>query len=72
MQEEIKEAGEDDEENEKGKLMTKEEREKGAVALRVYLSYANACGGFFVTIALFLAVIAQGKYDILITEVWVL
>ncbi len=52
--------------------MTKEEREKGAVALRVYLSYANACGGFFVTIALFLAVIAQGKYDILITEVWVL
>jgi hypothetical protein len=62
VEEEIKEAGEDDEEDEKGKLMTKEEREKGAVALRVYLSYAKACGYLFAVIALVLAVAAQGRY----------
>ena len=60
VEEEIKEAGEDEEENEKGKLMTKEEREKGAVALKVYLSYARACGYLYVIVALVLAVVAQG------------
>ena len=62
VEEEIKEAGEDDEEDEKGKLMTKEEREKGAVALRVYLSYAKACGYLYAVIVLVLAVAAQGRY----------
>ena len=61
VEEEIKEAGEDEEGDEKGKLITKEEREKGAVALRVYLSYAKACGYLYVVIALALAVVAQGK-----------
>ena len=63
MEEEIKEAEEDEEINEKGKLITKEEREKGAVALRVYLSYAKACGPLFVFIALFLAGVAQGRLN---------
>ncbi|XP_028395271.1 ATP-binding cassette sub-family C member 9-like [Dendronephthya gigantea] len=58
--EEIKEAEENEQADEKGKLITKEEREKGAVALRVYLSYAKACGYLYVVIALVLAVVAQG------------
>ena len=66
MEEEIKEAEEDEESNEKGKLITKEEREKGAVALGVYLSYAKACGYPFVIISLFLAVVAQGKLSLYI------
>jgi ABC-type multidrug transport system ATPase subunit len=61
VEEEIEEAGEEEEENEKGKLMTKEEREKGAVALKVYLSYASACGYLYVIVALALAVVAQGN-----------
>lgn len=64
VEEEIKEAGEDEESNERGKLISKEEREKGAVALRVYLSYAKACGYPFVVIALFLAVVAQGRFGL--------
>ena len=71
MEEEIREAGEDEEDNEKGKLITKEEREKGAVALKVYLSYARACGYLYVIVALVLAVVAQGKFESIITEVWV-
>lgn len=66
MAEEIEEAGDEDDDvtNKKGKLITKEEREKGAVAARVYLSYAEACGSICVLVALFLAVAAQGEYDI--------
>lgn len=60
--EEIEEAGEDDEDmGEKGKLITKEEREKGAVALRVYVRYIKACGPLFFLLSMFLAVVSRGE-----------
>ena len=70
VEEEIKEAEEEDNLNEKGKLITKEEREKGAVALGVYLSYAKACGYLYVLISLVLAVVAQGKYTKFMQKSW--
>lgn len=60
IDEEIKEAAEEETKEKAGKLMTEEEREKGAVALRVYLAYAKACGAAYVVLALILAVVAQG------------
>ena len=60
VKEEIKEAEKEEKKEKKEKLMTKEERAKGAVALGVYLAYAKACGFAYVVIVLVLAVVAQG------------
>jgi len=43
----------------KGALMTTEEREKGAVSFRVYITWARACGFFLLSISLLILLISQ-------------
>ena len=60
VDEEIKMVEEEEMKEKDGKLMTEEERAKGAVALGVYVAYAKACGFAYAVLALILAVVAQG------------